>query len=143
MGKGEMRVGVSAYATPADAGGATVMKAREIRQVTRKRQVTIPKEMYDALGIKGLVEFQLLDDDALLVRPVRHEGFDLSVSILTDLLQEGFSGQGLIHAFQERKAELAGVIERLNKEVDEELRKNPNSGRQFMKEILSGHEGDA
>lgn len=135
-------MGSSAYASPARAGEMIALKAREIRQITRKRQVTIPKEMCDALNIQGWVEFRLLDDETLLLKPVRPEGFDLSLSVLTDLVREGFEGEELVRAFQERKAALHGVIDRLSEEIDSELRRDPDAGPRFMNELLSDDDGD-
>src|SRR5699024_10855625 len=77
-------------------------KPDEVKQITvsEKRQMTIPKQFYDKLGIGNELICELHGDEIVL-RPIRKEE-DFSEEILKDLVKERFNGQDLIHEFQKR-----------------------------------------
>lgn len=60
-------------------------KPYEVKQITvsEKRQMTIPKQFYDKIGIGNELICELHGEE-----------------ILKDLVKEGFNGQDLIHEFQ-------------------------------------------
>ncbi len=75
----------------------SVMKRREWserRNISSKRQVTIPQIFYEELGFEKEVEF-IRRGNELILRPVRDD-MDFSKEILEDLVAQGLSGQELI-----------------------------------------------
>lgn len=78
--------------------------------VSSQRQITLPKEFFDEMGIgkELLVEFV---GNRLVLRPVKEEE-DFSVEILNELVAEGFSGEELVAEFTARKAQLEPALQR-------------------------------
>lgn len=127
---------LNAYTTTTIEGGGTLMRSREVRQVTKKRQITIPKEMADHIGLGQIVEMELLGDEAIIIRPANSDNLDFSLQILGDLVKEGVSAIDIVEAFRQRKLELVHIIGQLNDEVDMEIRNNPGAGHEFIRQLL-------
>ncbi len=125
-------MGRTAYATP-DQGVATAVIRREVRQVTSKRQVTLPKEFFDAAGIGSLVEITY-DDEArtLVLRPYNADDWHTAEHIIADLAAEGVSADQMAAAYAQRKAEIEAAICRACGEVHAELAKNPDAGKDHI-----------
>ena len=81
------------------------MKPRKIKRVSvsSKRQVSIPKEFYDELKIGSDVTMELVNN-RLIIKPVGNTYEDFSEEILSDLINEGYSGNELIDQFKKRKS---------------------------------------
>lgn len=122
----------AAYATPDQEVAATVVR-RAVRQVTSKRQVTLPKDFFDAAGIGSLVEITY-DDEArtLVLRPYNTDDWRTAEHIIADLAAEGVPADKMAAAFAQRKAEMEAAIFHVCGEVDGELTKNPNAGRDYV-----------
>jgi len=83
--------------------------------VSKKRQMTIPKEFYDELGIGNEVLCQIVDG-ALMIKPIKTD-VDFSEEILNDLIKEGYeAGEELLKEFAYRKSQLNPA---LHKMIDE------------------------
>jgi bifunctional DNA-binding transcriptional regulator/antitoxin component of YhaV-PrlF toxin-antitoxin module len=67
--------------------------------VSRKRQITIPIEFFKAIGIKREVECYM-QDDSIVIRPVRESGGEFAEQILADLISRGLSGEELLAEFK-------------------------------------------
>jgi len=72
---------------------------RKIISVSVKRQLTIPQKYFDALGFDNEAEC-ILQEDGLLIRPMRVAGGEFSEQILTDLISQGYEGQELLEKFK-------------------------------------------
>lgn len=72
---------------------------RKIISVSQKRQITIPLKFFKQLGLETEVEC-FIQDDALVIRPLRSGHDDFSVEILKDLIAKGVSGDNLVRQFE-------------------------------------------
>lgn len=80
--------------------------------VSRKRQITIPVEFFNRLGIEKEVECYL-QNNALVIRPVRENSGEFDEEILADLISQGLSGQELLKKFKETRRKVRPAVERL------------------------------
>ncbi|MGG5252245.1 AbrB/MazE/SpoVT family DNA-binding domain-containing protein [Neobacillus sp. SM06] len=109
---------------------ATLLKGRETMsdingkpvrrrvKVSSQRQITIPKDFYNALTLSDevLVEFT---GKEIIIRPAEYEIVDFSEDILKDLVHQGYSGEELIQQFSRIKSEIPNALDRLKKETME------------------------
>src|SRR5690625_2509988 len=93
----------------------SIKKVKRIT-VSSKRQISIPKEFYDAIGLGNEITIELLNN-RLVIRPVREESEDFSEEILSDLIDEGYKGEELKAAFAERRAMLTSAFDNLIEEA--------------------------
>lgn len=80
--------------------------------VSRKRQITIPIEFYNSLGIEKEVEC-FLQNNAIVIRPVRESSGEFDEQILEDLISQGLSGNELLEKFKEMRRQIRPAVERL------------------------------
>jgi len=80
--------------------------------VSQKRQITIPIEFFNSLGIEKEVECYL-QNNALVIRPVRENSGEFDEEILADLISQGLSGQELLEKFKEIRRQVRPAVERL------------------------------
>ncbi len=93
----------------------SIKKVKRIT-VSSKRQISIPKEFYDAIGLGNEITIEILNN-RLVIRPVREESEDFSEEILSDLIDEGYKGEELKAAFAERRAMLTSAVDNLIEEA--------------------------
>ena len=97
------------------------MTSKKVKRVavSSKRQLSIPKEFYDDLGIGDEVVMEV-KNNSLLIKPIK-EGFeDFSEEILKELVSEGYEGENLITEFKNRKSMIKPAIERMIAETREQ-----------------------
>jgi len=104
--------------------------------VSSKKQITIPKDFYDALGIGDEVLIELAENK-LIIRPIREDHVDFSDLILKDLINEGYTGEELYEAFKYRKSQLSPALEKM---ISEERPKAKTYTLETLKELF--HEDD-
>ena len=80
--------------------------------VSQKRQITIPIEFYNSVGIDKEVECYI-QNNAIVIRPVRESGGEFDEQILADLITQGLSGQELLAKFKETRRQVRPAVERL------------------------------
>ena len=98
-----------------------VMTSKKVKRVavSSKRQLSIPKEFYDDLGIGDEVVMEV-KNNSLLIKPIK-EGFeDFSEEILKELVSEGYEGENLLTEFKNRKSMIKPAIERMIAETREQ-----------------------
>jgi bifunctional DNA-binding transcriptional regulator/antitoxin component of YhaV-PrlF toxin-antitoxin module len=111
------------------------MKSKLI-SISDKRQITIPKEYYDKLGLgKKAKCFYDEKSGAILICPIS-DNDDLSEFILADLISEGYTGQSLYDEFVRRKNGIRPAVERLIAEVDEAARNYKVDGDEQLRDIF-------
>ena len=66
--------------------------------VSQKRQITIPIEFYNSVGIDKEVECYV-ENNAIVIRPVRESSGEFDEQLLADLIAQGLSGQELLGKF--------------------------------------------
>lgn len=91
---------------------------RKIISVSPKRQITIPLKFFNQVGLGKEVEC-LVQDGAIVIRPLPSDEGEFSVEILRDLVARGYQGEELVSKFAEQKAELKTAIGRMVHEADE------------------------
>lgn len=105
-------------------GRATMPRPKRVKRisVSKKRQISIPKEFHDLLNIGEEITLEL-HGNHLVIRPI-HESFeDFSEEILSDLIAEGYSGAELMKEFKYRKGQIGNAVESLISETFAEGRK--------------------
>jgi len=80
--------------------------------VSKKRQITIPIEFFNRLGIEKEVECYL-QNNAIVIRPVRENTGEFDEQILADLISQGFSGTELLEKFKEMRRKVRPAVEHL------------------------------
>lgn len=72
---------------------------RKIISVSPKRQITIPLKFFKQLGLENEVEC-FVQDNSLVIRPIRSDQSEFAVEILKDLIAQGYSGDELVRRFE-------------------------------------------
>jgi len=80
--------------------------------VSQKRQITIPIDFFNALGVGTEVEC-IVREGALVIRPVRDDGGTFDEEILADLIAQGFSGNELLAKFKQTRRKIRPAVEAL------------------------------
>lgn len=96
----------------------SVAMERKIINVTGKRQVTIPLKFYERLSFGKEVEC-FLTEDSIVLRPLSHSDDRFTMEILKDLVSQGLSGDELLSAFTEQRANIKKAVSLLIDETDE------------------------
>lgn len=118
---------------------ATEPLMRKRISVSQKRQITIPIDFFNAIGVGAEVECYLRDN-ALVIRPVREESGAFDEEILADLISQGFAGNELLVKFKETRRQIRPAVERL---LDEAVRAATGELPGSSLEDVFGSEGDA
>jgi bifunctional DNA-binding transcriptional regulator/antitoxin component of YhaV-PrlF toxin-antitoxin module len=87
-------------------------KKVKLVSISSKRQLSIPKEFYDELGLGKEILLELFNNQ-LVIKPLREDIEDFSEEILSDLLREGYEGDELMEEFKRRKAAIRPAVESL------------------------------
>lgn len=80
--------------------------------VSQKRQITIPIEFFNSVGIEKEVECYV-QNNTIVISPVRESGGEFDEQILADLISQGLSGQELLAKFKEMRCQVRPAVERL------------------------------
>lgn len=87
------------------------MKKKRI-SVSRKRQITIPLEYYNALNIGEELECTMVNK-CIILKPIVNDEEEFSECILKDLIEEGYQGEELLKEFRKRKMQIRPAIEKI------------------------------
>jgi bifunctional DNA-binding transcriptional regulator/antitoxin component of YhaV-PrlF toxin-antitoxin module len=98
--------------TPADRRG------KKRIAVSAKRQITIPIEFYNDLGIDKEVEC-FVQNNALVIRPVQEIGGEFDEQILAELISQGLSGEELLTQFKKTRRKIRPAVEGLVAEAQQ------------------------
>lgn len=90
---------------------------RKIISVSRKRQITIPLQFYNQLGLGSEVEC-LLEDGKIIIQPLHRGSSEFSVEILRDLVSQGYSGDELVKQFESQNNNIKGAVTNILEEAD-------------------------
>lgn len=80
--------------------------------VSQKRQITIPIEFYTRLGMDKEVECYV-QNNVLIIRPVRDNDGSFDEEILADLIARGLSGEELLTEFKAVRRKIRPAVEAL------------------------------
>lgn len=92
----------------------TIVKKRI--SVSQKRQITIPIEFFNSIGIDKEVDCYL-HNNAIVIRPVHENIGEFDEQILADLISQGFSGHELLAKFKKARQNIGPAVESLLKEA--------------------------
>ena len=84
--------------------------------VSQKRQITIPIEFFNNLGIKHEVDC-FMQNNQIIIKPAQDSG-EFDEQILADLISQGLSGEELLAKFKETRRNVRPAVERLLAEAD-------------------------
>jgi bifunctional DNA-binding transcriptional regulator/antitoxin component of YhaV-PrlF toxin-antitoxin module len=119
----------------------SVMKRRECserRNISSKRQVTIPQMFYEDLGFEKEVEFVKRGNE-LILRPVRDD-MDFSKEILKDLVAQGLSGQELINEFEAVKSKIRPAVELMLEDAKAVAKARKETGDKKTQELFGDND---
>lgn len=91
--------------------GVSPMLKKRI-SVSQKRQITIPIEFFNSIGIDKEVDCYV-QNNVIVIRPVREGDGEFDEQILADLISQGFSGQELLAKFKDIRNQIRPAVESL------------------------------
>lgn len=80
--------------------------------VSKKRQITIPVEFYNSLGIDKEVECYV-QNDSIIIQPVNNVSGEFDDEILEDLISQGLSGEELLEEFKRIRHKIKPALENM------------------------------
>ena len=84
--------------------------------VSQKRQITIPIEFFNSIGIDKEVDCYI-QNNAIVIRPARESIGEFDEQILADLISQGLSGQELLARFKVARHQIRPAMESLLEEA--------------------------
>lgn len=84
--------------------------------VSQKRQITIPIDFFNSIGIDKEVDCYV-QNNAIVIRPVREGIGEFDEQILADLISQGISGQELLVKFKDARHQIRPAVESLLREA--------------------------
>ena len=115
--------------------GGSVMQKKRI-SVSQKRQITIPIEFFNTIGIENEVECYV-QNNALVIKPVRENNGAFDEEILADLIAKGYSGDELLTQFKNSRKQIRPAVEKM---LDESRRAARNPDKYDSYEDVFGAE---
>lgn len=91
-------------------------KSKRHVKVSQQRQISIPKDFYQALGFEGEAVMEFTGTE-IIIRPATFEDVDFSEDILQDLIAKGYSGPELLEEFKKAKANISTALQTLEEET--------------------------
>lgn len=92
---------------------------RKVLTISSKRQITIPQKFYRLLGFGNEAEC-VINGDELIIRPIRvNDGGEFAEQILTELINEGYSGDILLQEFKKRQSQVRPAVEAMIAKAEE------------------------
>lgn len=93
------------------------MKNRKVIRISSKRQITIPQKFFDQLGFDSAAEC-IIRNNELIIRPLKESGGEFAAEILSDLVEQGYSGQELIKQFKIVQKKIRPGVEEMLEEAE-------------------------
>lgn len=78
--------------------------------VSKKRQITIPIEFYNSIGIDKEVECYV-QNGSIIINPVNEVSGEFDEEILADLISQGLSGEELLEEFKKTRHKVKPAVE--------------------------------
>lgn len=113
-----------------------VMQHSQRIRITSKRQLTIPKAFFDALGFDKQAEC-ILKGNEIIIKPVSDNSGYFASQILKDLVSQGYEGKELIAKFEECQKKVRPAIENL---LDEANRAATGEAKSYSYDDVFGAE---
>lgn len=92
--------------------GVSALKQSQTVKISSKRQITIPSKFYEAGGFD---EYALCTwtENGLLLQPLKVNDEDNSVTILRQLVAEGYEGDELVDKYEEIQNKIVSIKHKL------------------------------
>ncbi len=103
-----------------------IMQHSQRIRITSKRQLTIPKAFFDAIGFNNQAEC-ILKGNEIVIKPVSDNSGYFASQILKDLVSQGYEGNQLIAKFEETQSKIRPAIEKMLSEADKVVVGDTNS----------------
>lgn len=84
--------------------------------VSKKRQITIPVEFYNSIGIDKEVECYV-QNGSIVIRPIKETSGEFDEEILADLISQGLSGEELLEGFKRIRHQVRPAVESILEEA--------------------------
>ena len=105
--------------------GGKSMSDKRIATITKKRQVTIPKDFFEELNLNPGKIKCYIEDGKIILEPIGSEDFwDFSNIILKELIEEGYEGKQLLEEFKQRKAIVKESMAEMVAEAKNDIKNN-------------------
>jgi len=87
-------------------------------KISRKRQITIPAEVYEGAGF---ADYALASwtEDGLTIQPINVNDEDSSVAILRSLLAQGFDGEELVNEFEKIRSKVVLFDRKVDEAIED------------------------
>jgi len=85
--------------------------------VLEGKQIFIPIDFINAVGVENEVECYV-QNNLIIIRPIRNDGGGFDEEILSDLISQGFSGGELLKKFKETRRKIRPAVESLLEEAE-------------------------
>lgn len=102
--------------------------------ISEKRQITIPKRFFEALGLEDQVICEVRNDELVLKKAPKES--DFSEEILKDLIAEGYTDKELLKEFQQRKNQVRPAVEALIEESRQAASQYDDTGEENIEELF-------
>lgn len=106
-------------------------------RISSKRQLTIPQQYFDTLQFGDEAEC-ILQNGAIVIRPIRNNESSFAEQILADLIARGYVGNELLAQFKSEQAKVRPAVERLIEEADETAK--GSGGIQSLDDLFSSED---
>lgn len=90
----------------------------KIISISEKRQVTIPQIFFEKLGFQKEAEC-VLKDGGILIRPIHSAANEFAEEILSDLIDQGYTGSQLLEQFKLQNKKVHPAIKAMLAEADD------------------------
>lgn len=98
--------------------GVSALNQSQTVKISSKRQITIPSKFYEAGGFD---EYALCTwtENGLLLQPLKVNDEDNPVTILRQLVAEGYEGDELVDKYEEIQNKIVSIKHKLQKAEDD------------------------
>ena len=98
--------------------GVSALNQSQTVKISSKRKITIPSKFYEAGGFD---EYALCTwtENGLLLQPLKVNDEDNSVTILRQLVAEGYEGDELVDKYEEIQNKIVSIKHKLQKAEDD------------------------
>ncbi len=98
--------------------GVSALNQSQTVKISSKRQITIPSKFYEAGGF-GEYALCTWTENGLLLQPLKVNDEDNSVTILRQLVAEGYEGDELVDKYEEIQNKIVSIKHKLQKAEDD------------------------
>jgi bifunctional DNA-binding transcriptional regulator/antitoxin component of YhaV-PrlF toxin-antitoxin module len=95
------------------------LNSKKTISISSKNQITIPKKIIEYLGFGKEATIKIIGN-SLIVTPIKETTGEFSEQILSELIEEGYSGVSLLEEFKIRQSQIRPAVLRMLAEIKKE-----------------------